>query len=780
MDAHSLEILEFPKIVAELVASCFSEEGRALLRTSQPLSDPQAIKHALKLAKSFRRILESETAFPAMDFADIQAVTPRLHKKGMVLETEDLSVLARYLRSASRLRQHILRVAEDQDLRDIAGEIPDLYDLVKQLYHYVDEEGNLRDKSIPELAAIWRGLRRLKRDLRSVAEGYLKDEARGQYWQADVPAERNGRLVLPLKSNFRGRIEGVIHEMSPSGATVFIEPQEILLKNNEIVAERNRYQRVVRKLLRDVSEKVSQHYAEIITTQQTVARLDGLHAKSEYAIHHHCLPAEYRAGAVQLLQARHPLLGSDAVPIDVSLGETYRVIVVTGPNTGGKTVTLKTIGLLSIMNQFGMEIPAQESCLGVFDGVYADIGDEQSIEQSLSTFSSHMGSIADIIARSTTDSLVLLDELGSGTDPAEGTAIGMALLDHFIDTGCLCAATTHHGILKDFAYSKPEVENAGMDFDRETLSPSYRLILGIPGESHAFEIAARIGIPHNIIENADSYLRNEQKDVSELIRRLSNKHRQLMRDEVAQRQKETQITERSRETDLKELRLKQKERELREHGLRDLKRFLAESRRALEGIVREMREGELTKEKIQRQVQFVANIQERIEQEEHEYREDFADLESQGQDFHMQEGMEVVVQGTAKRGRLLRRGKHWLVETDTVRMAVDPSDVRPVGGDVGGRDVEVLYEESSANSKPSYELDLRGLRLQEALLCLEKQIDSALLWGLSEFSVIHGKGEGILQEGIQRFLAQNRLVEEHRFSRPDAGGFGKTIVRLKA
>ena len=299
-----------------------------------------------------------------------------------------------------------------------------------------------------------------------------------------------------------------------------------------------------------------------------VARLDTILARARYAVQHNCRVAEHAPGAVMLREARHPLLGGPVVPVSISTGGENRILIITGPNTGGKTVSLKTVGLLALMNQFGMEIPAGEgSALEIFDTVRADIGDEQSIEQSLSTFSGHVRNLAAIAAAVTSRSLVLLDELGAGTDPEEGVALAMALLDHFLGTGCIVLATTHHGILKNYGATRQGVQNASMGFDRETLAPTYRILMGVPGESHALEIARRTGMPPSILQNAAAYLNDERTDISQLVANLSERHQKLAEAEEEQKARETVLREKWRKTDLKELTLRQKELELRRHGL---------------------------------------------------------------------------------------------------------------------------------------------------------------------------------------------------------------------
>jgi DNA mismatch repair protein MutS2 len=424
-----------------------------------------------------------------------------------------------------------------------------------------------------------------------------------------------------------------------------------------------------------------------------------------------------------------------------------------------------------------MEIPGSEGCgFGIFDGCFADIGDEQSIEQSLSTFSSHVVSISRIVARSTRNSLVLLDELGAGTDPEEGVALAMALLDHFIEKGCLTICTTHHGILKNYGYTREGVQNASMEFDKKSLVPTFRILVGIPGDSHALEIARREGMSRQIVENANSYLDDERSDIGELIKRLSEKQKELLETERSHNKRETQLREIRREADLKELRLRQHETELREQGLKDIRDFLDKSRRELDRLIREIREGELSKEKTRRATRFLQSLRDKADHEEKlvasQREEDIPE------DFEVEAGMDVVLKSSGKEGRVLRKGKgeRWIVETDRLRVSLLPHEFFPAGGQ---RETVEIVAAGTLGEKPAFELDVRGFRYEEAIESLQRQIDNALLSGLREFSVIHGKGEGVLQEGIQRYLRESPVVESFSFSRPESGGFGKTLVILK-
>jgi DNA mismatch repair protein MutS2 len=782
LDPHTLDLLDFRSVRLALQGRCFSQAGRIALENQGISTDPDEVAERRARAVAFRRLLESGKAFPDLDFPDVHTLEPKLFKRGTLFDLAELFALGRFIVSARRLAKAV-EGSQEELLLPLGRAVPDVRDLSKAIFAIIDREGSLRENHIPILKEIRDRIRSLERDVAKTAKSYLNDPTYQALWQANQPAEKNGRVVLPIKSNFKGRIPGIIHDVSASGSTVFLEPAEIVEKNNSIVEEGNRYRREVHRLLRELSAKVMARSAEIQNLIENVAHLDTLQARARYGIHMRCAPAIGSKDALKLYEARHPLLGRGCVPITVILGGEYRVLIVTGPNTGGKTVTLKTVGLLAAMNQFGMEIPAREdSTLPVFDNILADIGDEQSIEQSLSTFSAHIVNISRIIRSSTSASLVLFDELGAGTDPEEGVAMAMGLLDHFIRTGCLCMATTHHGILKNYGYSRPGVENAAMEFDVENLKPTFRIILGVPGESHALEIARRTGIPEEILGSAEQYLKEERGEAAELINRLSEKQRKLLVTEEQQRSREVELREKTRETDLKELRLRQKELQLREQGIAELKRFVKESRSRFENLVASLKNG-ADREERKRAAAFLNELAAHVDKQEQALEAERAQL-YQAPQLALEEGAEVLIKGTGKRGVLIRRAKgdSWVVATDTLRGTFPAGDLERLEGDrkAKGPAEEPLLSvsEELAGPPPAFQLDLRGMRLEEALKRVEQQIDRALLSGMGEFSIVHGMGEGILQRGIHEYLKHNRHVKDYFFSTPEQGGFGRTVVRL--
>jgi len=392
---------------------------------------------------------------------------------------------------------------------------------------------------------------------------YLSDPNLQAALQSNSPTERDNRTVIAVKAHFKGRIKGIVHEFSSTGQTVFIEPIELVERNNHLLELETRLAEEIRSILRETTDELRPLFPQLKEGRSFLAAADIRFARALQLKREDLVIAEMLESGVHLYQAKHPLLGKKAIPIDVDIPDDTKVLIITGPNTGGKTVSLKTIGLLALLHQYGAGIPAlATSGFAVFDTIYADIGDEQSIDQSLSTFSGHMRVISNISASATERSLVLLDELGAGTDPEEGCAIAMALLDFFLNRGCMTIITTHHGVLKNYGYTKPRCLNASMEFDARSLSPTYRIIMGVPGESRALEIAGQTGIPGKIVEVARAYLDDERSDYTALMRSLGEKQRELDQLERERRKQLQKALESRRNADLEHLRIRQKELEL--------------------------------------------------------------------------------------------------------------------------------------------------------------------------------------------------------------------------
>ncbi len=801
MNDRVLRLLEFDAIRARVADRCLSEEASAQLREEAVRLEPGAVAELKETVEQYVALLLSGVQAPQLSLPSVGGLLPRLGKEGVSLELDEAYALGLFTESASALGKWLSGEGSGDRLRQAAAALPDCAAVTREVFAVLEKDGTLRD--LPAFREIKRRIGGLRRELEHITNRYLSDEDTRRMLQSEVATQRDGRLVLALKANFRSRIKGIVHEVSSTGQTIFLEPEDVVEKNNDILVEERRLAAEVARVLREMTARIGERKDDLVELHARVLELDCLRARARHALDTKGVFAGATSGGLVLKKARHPLLGASAVPIDIAMDGATRVVIVTGPNTGGKTVALKTVGLFALMNQFGLALPAAESTtLPIFDGVYADIGDEQSISQSLSTFSAHMTNMASIASRASDTSLVLLDELGSGTDPEEGSAIAMSILDHFIARRSRVLVTTHHGILKNYGYTKEGVVNASVDFDSKTLSPTYRIVLGIPGESHALDIAARNGLPPDIVGRARSYLDEERADISALIAGLKSKHRELEKADEARKSEEQLLREQRRKNDLRELRLKQRELELREQGVGTLRRLLDESRKTLENLVRELREGELTREKTVKVKDFLSELERTVAAEDERFEETADALTSEERSLRAEtdvpkrgaaepkpgpvpteiaEGVEVFAGPAKRRGVVVRRAKkgHWVVEIGAMKMTLPERDLIPAAKRPDTGRVEIAVADLAGGNAPVLELNILGYRLEEALDALRRQIDGAALSGLFEFSVIHGKGDGILQRGVHEYLKRQAVVADYYFARPEDGGYGKTVVSLK-
>ena len=895
MDDHALAILEFEAVRGALVELCLSPAGAACVAAQPVLTDAAAHRALVRQVSALRALLAAGGLAAGVDLPEVADVVTLLSTTGTVLEPEAAARLGRFLRSALALRRGVRRgVGRDREqaealalVQPLLAPAAEVEGIPATIFRVVDSAGAVRERELPTLAAIAGRIQRLERQVDLGARRYLTSGEYRGLLTGDRATERSGRTVIPVKANHRGRIRGIVHETSASGATLFIEPEENVQPGNRMVEERHAYRRELHRIMRELTARVAARHPRIAAAVAAVAAFDAVYARARYAVLHHCAPAASGSGMVDLRAARHPLLGADAVPIDVRFGGSRRVLIVTGPNTGGKTVALKTVGLLALMNQFGMEVPAAPgSVLPLFDLVLADIGDEQSIAQSLSTFSGHVRQLAHIAAQAGDRSLVLLDELGAGTDPEEGVALAMAVLDRLIERRTLVAATTHHGALKNYGYLNAAVENASMEFDAATLRPTYRLVLGIPGESHALEIAARQGLTAEIIAAAEAYLDQGRTDAGEMIRTLTARERELYNRAERHRQAAAELEQRQAAAAAREHDLSARERELRAAEMRDLRAFLRESRSRLEGAIRELRESAAAPREAPQPPRDPNDDAEprpgagqpaaaperwrapaaaaRAVVDEVAAR--LANAAAPGAGVagaaaglpspsdaaagtatgagatggagapgnangaggasaaagpagaalpgagphpdarapaELAPGVAVRIPGSGRTGTVVRAGRRgtWVVETGSVRGTfaanelelLDQADAgsapAPGAGHLArhptaaaeahpGRGHLPLVELAPDSTRPVLELNIRGQRLHEALPLVERQLDAALLAGLHQFSILHGKGEGILRHAIHQYLERHRHVVDYGPAPPHLGGDGKTMVRL--
>ena len=809
-------LLEYPQITENVASHSLSEEAALIIKNSHPVYD-DSIFEIKKIVMELYSFLKKGDGEPRSWLPSIGFLLPKIETEGTILDIDEVLAVGLFIERACELKQWIIKSAEAQDSSSLPPLVdnetfPDCGHAAQAVFKIIDREGNLRD--LPVLRAIKKRISALEKELKTAVSRYSSDDDYKRMLQSPLPSQRDGRAVLAVKANFRGRIRGIVHEVSSSGQTVFIEPLDAVEKNNELLIEKRSLDAEIQKLLRELTKDISAYSDDIKTLHITVIKLECLRARAKYSIaakghfvRETSLQKTDNSGqsdkndSLILIQARHPML-KKAVPVNISMNDGIRTLIITGPNTGGKTVALKTLGLLAMMNQSALALPVEEgSVLPIFDGIYADIGDEQSINQSLSTFSAHITKISSITKAAGGKSLVLLDELGSGTDPHEGGAIAMAVLDHLIEKKSRMIITTHHGILKNYGYTRQGVENASVEFDAKTLSPTYKIINGIPGESRALDIAEANGLARDIVAGARKYIDEEKSDVSEMIKNLEQKQRELISLEKKSEIEQNRLKEDKRKTDLKELQLRQKEAELKRESIGTLKTFLSESRKTLENLVRELKEGEIDREKTLKVKEYLNELARNIDsenaslsKEELALREQFLKNENGLSSIKFSPGMEVFAGKSKQRGAIIRADKKgsysgnahsgntnpsWLVKVGSLKISFPESELIPAAPEKTQAQATAWAAEYCSSETAVFELRLLGMRLEEAIEALRRQIEAAVLSNLKNFSVIHGTGSGILQKGIHDYLKKDPAVADYYFARPELGGFGRTEVVLK-
>jgi len=807
MDPKTLQTLEYSKILERLAGYCSFSASAEKARHLLPTAD---IEEARRRQADTREAHDLLTTHPDLTIGGARDVRPAvdLANHGGVLLPNDLLDVKSTLIAARTLVRLFERLGEQTpNLAEIALHMPPPLGLIDAISRAVSERGEILDSASEKLGNIRRDLRIAHERLLGKLQRMVSDPTNAPFLQEALITQRDGRYVLQLRSEFKGRIKSIVHDQSASGATLFVEPLAIVELNNEYrelqLAERDEE----RRILLELSHQVGIHASEILQTVETIAELDLAFAKAKYADELRATEpvlqlirpprdSHHPGCIIRLYQARHPLLDPQSVvPIDVELDPQTYALVITGPNTGGKTVTLKTVGLLALMAQAGLHIPAHSgSEISAFHNIYADIGDEQSIEQSLSTFSGHITNIIRILQKADRRSLLILDELGAGTDPQEGAALARALLTHLLERGITTLVTTHHPELKAYAHSTPGVVNASVEFDLETLRPTYHLTIGLPGRSNALAIAQRLGMPEEIISSARAELSptdlraedlldeiHRQRDLSRQARQAAEKARnqaESLRHELAERlekieDERRQVLEKARgeaESQVQNL----------NDELRELRRQMARARQPLEAL-------QSVEEK-------VADLEEAVEKPVERRTLQVGDVP-----LHrpVRLGDKVRLRTLNTQGIVTSLGEEEAeIQVGVLRVRARLSDLQPLSGDQlpepsssiprPSARLSTQSEDASGQAgspfspaSPGFELDLRGQRADEALEALERYLDSAYLTGLPFVRIIHGKGTGKLRQAVRQALQNHPHVGSFEAGRDNEGGDGVTVAKLK-
>lgn len=847
MNKKTLTQIDYYRIRDEIAEYCVSQEGKKNILEREPFKDIEEIEKNKNLSREWEKYFSKNYSNPLFGWENIKNLLPIIKMNGSSLTLEQVNNLGHFILSVNNVKKAIENHKIELELTLLPEQIyqiPDLQDAEKKIFRVISTDGQM--KELPEIVDIRKQIASLNSKIKTIMQGFTSNSKFHGVLESQVPVLRNGRQVLAVKASLQNRVPGIIHEVSQTAQTVFVEPQEAVLCSNELLQKEFELQAVIKKILTELTQSLQPSIPLFRDALPVMCLLDTTQAAQRWGNEHNCCYAQNAINEPpMLINARHPLLGEKAVPIDIKFMSEKKVLIITGPNTGGKTVSLKTFALLSMLNQSGFPIPADEGTrLPVFSNVFADIGDDQSLDQSLSTFSGHMKNIAQAVNSATDKTLILLDELGSGTDPQEGTAIAMAVLDKLIEKKSFVLVTTHQGILKNYGYTNEYCINASVEFNQNTLSPNYHLLMGVPGESHALDIAKKSGLPSEICKAAQDYILTEQADVSALIRGLNKKHIELNKIHKQNEKLLSENQEKFEKLKKKELELRRKENELKKGKQQELNDFLIHSRRQLENLVRTLKEGEITREKTLAVKQFIndltkntEHLEQKIEAEEEKLAKDEQEFAKQiasknhhtstkktkrkmsnsealkyasplvtqieNSDFPkksvaiktnavFEPGAYVIAGTNNSEGILIEETRKgvWQVQFGSVKMSVKQKDLRlsdnqertltpSVSIDINSKEVNGNIIVEKDIPRPVFELRLLGMRSEEALRSLERQIDLCLLNNFLHFSVIHGKGDGILQQVVQDYLSHSSVVASFEFAPAEDGGAGKTYVTLK-
>lgn len=799
IDEKTLVVLEYPKVLQQLVKFTSFKPSAELVHQLKPTSDPEQAISAQHLTRESILFLNKHDQSGIAGAHDIRGIIELARREGTATPQELLDVRDTLisLRSIKRIFE---RVKTDYPrLSELFRDVEIPAGIIETISRSISDHGEILDNASPALAAIRQELKVVRDRLQAKLQHYISDPTTAPLLQEPIITQREGRYVLPVRADFKGRIKAIVHDQSSSGATLFIEPLPIVDLNNQNrqlqLDERNEEHRILFSL----TSQLANHIPQLENGLAALAKFDFALACGKYALAIDAIqptllpfksenshPPHHPGSTIRLIQARHPLLDiNNVVPIDVEIDDQTFALVITGPNTGGKTVSLKTIGLLTLMAQSGLHIPAAPgSTLSIFDHIYADIGDEQSIEQSLSTFSGHVKNIVRILEQADSRSLVILDELGAGTDPQEGAALARAILTYLVDRKITTLVTTHHPELKIFAHVTPGVTNASVEFDIETLQPTYRLTIGLPGRSNAIAIAERLGMPAEIIELARQDINPQELQSQDLLSEIY-RQRELTRQAYQQAEMYRKEAEALRlglshrleniEKERQEI-LNQAEQEAKSM-LNEIEEEIRKARKLLSPIQQPV-------EEIKQAIEEIAQIEEKVEKQIHTQRRQTTHI-SITQTRIPKVGDKVQLRSLGTKGTLTQiNGDEIEVQAGMLRIRSDLSDIMPILEEETEKEQPLLISELPKtqlprnDEVPNWELDVRGKTVDEVLDILEPYIAAAMISGLPFVRIIHGKGSGRLRQAIRSHLKNNPHILSFEAGDDREGGEGVTVVKL--
>lgn len=801
---NSLKKLEFNKILEKISNYCKTYIGKNYVSELRPSQDKENIQEMLNETSQGVILIQRNSTPPLGEIADITVYLKALESYG-TLSIKALLEIQNILQMSANLKKYFEKdYLETSDFSAIEQYFLDLYvnpSIVATFAKSIVDEDTIADTASSKLQDIRRRERKIEQDIRSKLNGILHSSTYSKYMRENLVTIRNGRFVIPVKEEYRGAVKGFVHDMSSSGSTVFIEPIAVFDLNNELSNLHIEEELEIERILQNLSGLLYPYTTELENNVQLIGKLDFIFAKAHYSLNLHCTTPEINDEKfIDFKNARHPLIDpANVVPISVELGKDFSSLIITGPNTGGKTVTLKTIGLLSAMACSGLNIPAEEhSSFYIFDHIFADIGDEQSISESLSTFSSHMSNIVKITQTSTSNSLILVDELGSGTDPLEGAHLAISILQYFTEMKCLTVATSHYQELKKYALVTPGFKNASVEFDIENLRPTYRLLIGIPGKSNAFAISRKLGLDENIIERASSMIDKETINLEDLLKNIYDSKSKIEDEKIR-----TSIALREAEELRNSLKhqhsnVSNKEKELIANAKQEAKQILLDAKETANSIIKDMNS---------------APSASKANKLRNALNEKISSINTNAEDVELSDnllpaiareeikpGLNVYVSNLKATGIVVSN----ISKDDTVQVQIGIMKMKVDIKNLHETTANSISSVSASSAKPSAksaknksenysyvgrsslkaqnispEINLLGLTVDEAIPIVDKYLDDCYIAKLSPVRIVHGKGTGALRNGIHHYLKSNKLVDNFRLGTFGEGEMGVTIVNLK-
>lgn len=774
------DVLEFYKIINELI------DLSRLEKTKEKFLDIDIIKEKSVLDKELMLMMEMIDFYKYDDglelagLADITKMMNSIDIIGSYLSAEDLAVLKKNL-TIFRISKSRAKNVRDKyrTIWNLFSDVEEVKDIENFISEAINDEGVLKDEASIGLRDVRRQKQNINTNIKEKFDELISNKSTQNAIQERIITQRNDRYVIAVKTDFKGLIKGIEHDRSATGSTVYIEPLNVVSLNNKLREYEAREREEIRKILLRITELVKTKKEEILEIKEILERLDFIDAKTTYSVNKKCIvPKIINKEYLKLVEARHPLIDENTVvPINFELGNPENIMLITGPNTGGKTVTLKVAGLLTIMALSGIPIPANEKTeIGYFHNVLADIGDEQSLEQNLSSFSGHVSKIKDIIENANSKSLVLMDELGSGTDPMEGAAFAMAIIDYLNKKHVTSIITTHYSEVKAYAFNTTGIKSASMEFDVETLSPTYRLLEGIPGESNALIIARKYGISEEVIENAKSYISEDNQRVEEMLKSIKEKNDEL---ETMQAQLEATRTELDKQKSIYEqnmIKLENEKNEIIKHAYEEADNYLKNMQAKAKNLIDKINSEESKKEDAKNAQRSLNMLRESfITDKKKNVKE--KKVVTQNVDFAV--GEEVLVKTMNQNGKILKimPNNRIQVQTGILKLVVSTDDIVKIQKKKTNKFKN--FASLKRTSQVRGEIDLRGMNADEAIAELETYMDRAMLTGYHEIYIIHGKGTMVLRKKIHEYLRTSKYVTEFKDANQNEGGIGCTVVTLK-